>query len=149
VVVAGVATAALPDTSVVRVGASAGHAASSIDRPAAGASAPTPGTCSSATSAALGEGAQAPTSQGACPLSLSSSSPSPDDEYFEVAGEESPCCSRSRYSSSCCSQRSRCWILLSFLRAALSCSRRCAVRVAARAQGVGGSDRAASTVTLC
>jgi hypothetical protein len=54
----------------------------------------------------------------------------------------------SRYSSSCCSRCSRRWILLSILRVAFSCSRRCAVRVAAWARGVGGSDREASTVTL-
>jgi hypothetical protein len=35
------------------------------------------------------------------------------------------------------------------LRAARSCSRRCTARAAARARGVGRSDRAASTVTLC
>jgi hypothetical protein len=52
---------------VARAGTSAAHAASSIDRPAVGASAPAPGACSSAASAALGEGAQAPTSQGGLP----------------------------------------------------------------------------------
>jgi hypothetical protein len=35
------------------------------------------------------------------------------------------------------------------LRAARSCSRRCAARVRAQARGVGGSDRATSTVTSC
>jgi hypothetical protein len=57
------ATVAPPDASVTRAGTSAARAGSSVDRPAAGASAPTPGACSSAASAALGEGAQAPTSQ--------------------------------------------------------------------------------------
>jgi hypothetical protein len=37
----------------------------------------------------------------------------------------------------------------SFLRAARSCSRRCAVRARTRARGVGGSDRVAFTATLC
>jgi hypothetical protein len=41
------------------------------------------------------------------------------------------------------------FFLLSFLRTASSCSRRYTVRATARAQGVGGSDRAAFTVTLC
>jgi hypothetical protein len=50
---------------------------------------------------------------------------------------------------SCCSWRSCRQILFSFLRAARSCTRRCATRAAARARGVGGSDHAASTVTLC
>jgi hypothetical protein len=40
-------------------------------------------------------------------------------------------------------------ILLSCLRADRSCSCCCAVRATARARGVGGSNRAASTVTLC
>jgi hypothetical protein len=43
------------------------RAASSVDRPAASTSTPAPGTCPSAASAALGEGAQAPTSQGGLP----------------------------------------------------------------------------------
>jgi hypothetical protein len=83
---------------------------------------------------------------GARPLSLSSSSSS--DEFSGIAGG-SPCCSRSPYSSLSCSQRSRRWILLFFPRAARSCSRRYAARAAARARGVGGSDHAASTITLC
>jgi hypothetical protein len=82
--------------------------------------------------------AQASTSQGGLPPSLSSSSPSPDDEYSKVTGGESACCSRNRYSSFRCSWRSRRQILRSFLRAARSCSR-----------GVGGSDRVASAATLC
>jgi hypothetical protein len=105
-----------------RADTSAACAASSIDCPAAGAPEPAPGTCFSATSAALGEGAQAPTSQGGLPpvafLFF------PDDEYSGVAGGESPCCSRSRNSSSICSRRSRRRIPRSFFRAARSCSRR-------------------------
>jgi hypothetical protein len=60
--------------------------------------------CSSAASAALGDGGGGVHhSGGARPPSLSSSS-SNDDEYSEAAGGESPCCSRSRYSSSLCSR---------------------------------------------
>jgi hypothetical protein len=48
-----------------------------------------------------------------------------------------------------CSRRSCHRILLSFLRAARSCSRRCATRAHARARGVGGSDRATFTAITC
>jgi hypothetical protein len=51
------ATIAPLDASAVHAGTSAACAASSVDRPAAGAPAPAPGTRSSAASAALGEGA--------------------------------------------------------------------------------------------
>jgi hypothetical protein len=55
--VAPFAAAAAPlDASEARVGASAARAAPSTDRPAAGASVPATGTCSSAASAALGDG---------------------------------------------------------------------------------------------
>jgi hypothetical protein len=67
VAAAGVATTVLPDASAARAGASATHVVPSVDRLVAGASAPAPGAGSSATSAALGEGAQAPTSQGGLP----------------------------------------------------------------------------------
>jgi hypothetical protein len=50
---AGITTAALPDASAAR-------AASYVDRLVAGASAPAPGACSSAASAALGEGGLPP-----------------------------------------------------------------------------------------
>jgi hypothetical protein len=152
------AVAALPDASAARAGASAARAASSTDCPVAGASAPTTGACSFAASTALGDGGGGfHLSGGARPPSLSSSSSSSsssdddddNDEFSRVAGGESPCCSRSRYSSSRCSQRSCRRILLSFWCVARSCSRRCAVRAAARARGVGGSERAVSTVTLC
>jgi hypothetical protein len=86
VAAAGVAATALPDASTVRAGASAARTAPSVGRLAVGTSAPAPGACSSAASTALGEGsAGSHLSEGACPLSLSSSSPSPDDEYSEVA----------------------------------------------------------------
>jgi hypothetical protein len=78
VAAADVATAAPPDTSTARAGTSAvragasaaragtsaARAASLLDCLATGAPAPVPGAVSSATSAALGEGAQAPTSLG-------------------------------------------------------------------------------------
>jgi hypothetical protein len=48
--------AAPPDASAARAGTSAARVASSVDRPAAGAPALAPGACSSAASAALGEG---------------------------------------------------------------------------------------------
>jgi hypothetical protein len=150
VVAADIATAALPDASAAHAGAFATRAAPSVDRLVAGATAPTPGACSSAASAALGEGgAGSHLSRGAFPPSLSSSSSSTDDEYSEVAGEESPCCSRSRNSSSLCSRRSHHRILRSFLHAARSYSRRCVAHARTWARGVGGSDRAAFTATLC
>jgi hypothetical protein len=91
--------------------------------------------CSSAASAALGDGGGGVhLSRGAHPPSLSSFS-SNDDEYSEAAGGESPCCLRSRYSSSLCSRHSCRRILCSFLRITRSCSRRCAARV--RACGLG------------
>jgi hypothetical protein len=142
-----VAAAALPDACAVRAGASAVRAASSTDCPAAGASAPITDACSSASSAALAEGGEGFHLSGGPPPSLSSSSSSPNDEFSGVADGESPYCSRSRYSSSRCSLRSRRRILFSFLRAARSCSRRCAAWATSRARG--GSDREASTVTLC
>jgi hypothetical protein len=57
--------------------------------------------------------------------------------------------SRSWYSSLYYSRHSRRLSLFSFVHAARSYSRRCAVRPAAWAQGVGGSDRAAFTFTIC
>jgi hypothetical protein len=61
---AGVAAAAPPEASAVRTGASAARAASVMDCLATSAPAPAPGACSLAASAALGEGARAPTSRG-------------------------------------------------------------------------------------
>jgi hypothetical protein len=103
---------------------------------------------SSATSTALGEGGAGSHLSGrAHPPSLSFSSSSSDGEYSEVAAEKSPCCSRRRNSSLFCPRCSRHRILFSFLRVARSCSRCCAAR--AQVRGVGGSDRAAFTVTIC
>jgi hypothetical protein len=135
--------------SAARAGASVARTAPSVDSLVVGNSAPALGTCSSADSAALGEGgAGCHLSGGACPPSLSSSSPSPDDEYSEVAEGESPCCSRSRYSSSRCSRRSCRRILRSFLRAA-ALAPATAPRTRAGVRGVGGLVRAAFTATLC
>jgi hypothetical protein len=50
-------TVAPPDASAARAGTSAACVASSVDRSAADTSAPAPGACSFAASAALGEGA--------------------------------------------------------------------------------------------
>jgi hypothetical protein len=134
VVAAVVATAALPDTSAARARASVECVVPSTDCPAAGASALAPGACSSTASAALDDGgAGSHLSGGARPPSLSSSS-SDDGEYSEAAGRESPCCSRSRYSLSHCSRRSRRQILRSFLCAARSCSRRCAACARSRSR---------------
>jgi hypothetical protein len=142
-----VAAAAVPaGAPTALAGAFAVRATSSTDRPAAVAPA---GTCSSVASTALGNGGGGFHLLGGPPPSLSSSSSSSDDEFFRVAGGESPYCSRSRYSSSCYSRCSRRRILFSFLRAAFSCSRRYAARAAAQSWVVGGSDREASTVTLC
>jgi hypothetical protein len=128
------ATVTPPDASAARAGTSAACAAFFVDRLAAGAPVPAPGTCSSAASAALSEGGAGSHLLGeARPPSLSSSSSPPDDEYSGVAGRESPYCSRSRNSSSLCSRHSRRRILFSFFRTARSCSRRCA----ARAPGLG------------
>jgi hypothetical protein len=147
VVAVGVATASLPVIPAARAGASAARVTSLVGCLVAGAPTPAPGTVPSAASAALGEGGEGShLLGGARPPSLSSSS-SFDDEYSEVAREESPCCSRSRNSSFLCSRCSRHRILFSFLRAARSCSCRCAARAWAR--GVGGSDRAAFTAITC
>jgi hypothetical protein len=53
---ADVAATALPDAPAARAGASSTRAVPSVDRLAPDASAPAPGACSSAASAALGEG---------------------------------------------------------------------------------------------
>jgi hypothetical protein len=146
----GVAAAAPPAVSVARAGASAARVASLVGYLAAGAPVPAPGAVSSAASAARGEGGEGShLSGGARPPSLSSSSSSSNDEYSEVPGEESPCCSRSRNSSLLHSRRSRRRMLRSFLRAARSCSPRCSPRAHARARGVGGSDRAAFMALIC
>jgi hypothetical protein len=107
VAAAGVATASPPVVPAARAGASAARVASLVGCLEVGTPAPAPGAVSSAASAALGEGGEGSHLSGrVCPPSLSTSSSS-DDEYSEVAGEESPYCSRSRNSSLLCSQRSR------------------------------------------
>jgi hypothetical protein len=89
-----------------------------------------------------------PPLRGACPSSLSSTSSS-NDEYSDVVGGESSCCSRSQNYSSLCSGRSERRIPRFFFCAAHSCSRRCTARARTQARGVGRSDLAAFTVTLC
>jgi hypothetical protein len=130
-------------------GTSIAPAGTSTNDLAADASTPTAGTNSTAASSAHVDGGGGFHLSGvARPPSLSSSSSS-NDEFAGASGRESPCCSRSRYSSSYCSRRSRHLRFFSFVRAARSCSRHHAVRAAARARGVGGSDRTVCTVTLC
>jgi hypothetical protein len=147
-VAADVATAALPDASAARAGASVMRAASLVDRLAAGTSAPAPGTCPSAASAALGEGAQAPTSQGGLPLSLSSSSPPPTMSTPRSPEGRVPAAhatdilrpsvpgapAAGSFAPSC---------------ALLTPAPVAAPHARARARGVGGSDRAVFTATLC
>jgi hypothetical protein len=81
---------ALPGVSAVRIGIFTTRATPFVDRLVAGASAPTPGTCSPAASAALSEGGAGSHLTGGLPPVVSSSSSSPDDEYSEVAEGESP-----------------------------------------------------------
>jgi hypothetical protein len=141
------AAAALPDASVARAGASAARC-SSHGLPCGGCFRAHHGRlplCRLCGSWRRGWGH--PPLGGARHPPLSSSSSS--DEFSGVAGGESSYCSCSRYSSLCCSRRSRRRIFPSFLRVARSCFRRCAARAAARARGVGGSDHAASNITLC
>jgi hypothetical protein len=65
-------------------------AASSTDRPVVGASAPTTGACSSAASAALGEGARDSTSQGGAPHRSPLLPPLPTTSSPELPGERVP-----------------------------------------------------------
>jgi hypothetical protein len=68
---ADVAIIALPDASAARAGTSAACAASSVDRPTAGAPALALDACSSAASVALGEGgASSHLSGRACPIAF-------------------------------------------------------------------------------
>jgi hypothetical protein len=117
-------------------GTSAARAASLMDCMAAGAPAPAPGAGSSSTSAALGEGSAGSHLSGrARPPSLSSSFSSSDDEYSKVAGEESLLLAQPK--------------LLTLLFPALPSPDPLLLLARARARGVGGSDRAAFTVTIC
>jgi hypothetical protein len=135
--------------AVAPAGASTALAGSSTENLVAGTYAPATGADSTAASAASGDrGGGFHLSGGARPPLLSSSSSS-DDDPSGVPGGESPCCSRSRYSSLYCSRRSCRQSLLSFACVARSCSRHCTARAVDRARGVGGSDRAACMVTLC
>jgi hypothetical protein len=134
----GSATLAPADASVAPVGAS-------TDDPVAGASMPDTATSSTAASAARGDGGWGFHLSGGASLSSSFS----DDEFTGGSGGESPYRSRNRYSSLYCSRHSRRLSRLSFTRAARSCSRHCTVRGADQTRSVGGSERAACTITLC
>jgi hypothetical protein len=83
-----VATAALPDASATCVGASAVGAASSTDRPAAGASAPTTGACPSAAHGDRGGGFHL--SRGAHPHRSLLPPPRPMMSSSESRGERVP-----------------------------------------------------------
>jgi hypothetical protein len=128
--------------------AAAARGASVVDCPAAGAPASALGDGPLATGVGSGDGGAGSHLLGrTCPLSSSSSSS--DDEYSSVPGEECPCCSRSRNSSLLRSRRSRRRTFRFLLRSTHSYSRQCAARASARDRGVGGSDRAAFTRTIC
>jgi hypothetical protein len=132
-----------------RAGTSAARTAPIVDCLAAGAAAPAPGDAALAVGAGSGDGgAGSHLSEGPCPPASSSSSSS-EDEYSSGSGEESPSCSRRRYSSLRRSRRSRCRLARSLLCAARSYSRCCAARPSARESGVGGTDFAALKFTNC
>jgi hypothetical protein len=146
---AGIAATAIPDASAVRTGASVARVAPSVDRLVAGTSAPAPGACSSAASATLYEGgAGSHLSRGPAPrrslppLSLSTTNtprslgervpaahaariPRPSVPGAPTAGSFAPSC------------------------APLAPAPTATPRVHAWSRGVGGSDHAAFTVTLC
>jgi hypothetical protein len=83
-----VAAVALADAPAALAGAPVARAGTcSTNRPAVGASTPTVGACSTASSAAHGDGGGGfHLSEGARPPSLSSSSSSDDDEFSSIAG---------------------------------------------------------------
>jgi hypothetical protein len=136
--------------SRARAGAPAACAAPVVNCLAVSASAPAPGGAAPVTGASSGDGgASSHLSGGACPLTSSSSSSSSDDEYSSVPDEESPCCSRSRYSSLLRLRRSLCRVARSLFRATRARSRSCTARASARERGVGGTDFAAFTLTSC
>jgi hypothetical protein len=101
----------LGGTSTAPVGASAVPADTSADNPVAGGTAPSSGIDSTAVPSARGDGGVGShLSEVVRSPSLPSSSS--DDEFANAGGGESPCCSRSRYSSLYCSRCSRRLILL-------------------------------------
>jgi hypothetical protein len=149
VVAAGVAATALPDASAARAGASATRAVPSVDHLVAGASAPAPGTCSSAASAALGEGGAGSYLSGGpaphrspppLPLPTTSTPRSSGERVLatHAAGIPRPSAPGAPAAGSC----------------APSCASpapapAAAPRARAQARGMGGSDHAMFTVTLC
>jgi hypothetical protein len=141
------ATVAPPDASATHADTSAVCVASSVDRPAAGASAPAPGACSPAASAALGEGAQDPTSQEGPVLRRFPPPHLPPTTSTPMSpGEKVPAARAARTlrlsalgapSAGSPAPSSAPPLLFPPLR-----------RARARARGVSGSDRAAFTATL-
>jgi hypothetical protein len=149
VVAAGVATATLPDASVVCAGASATRVAPSVDRLVAGASAPTPGACSSAASAAFSEGgAGSHLSGGAAPyrflpllplpMTITPRSPGDRAPAARAAGIPHPTIPGAPAAGS---------FAPSCMPPALAPT--ATPHACVRARGVGRSDRAVFTATLC
>jgi hypothetical protein len=141
-----VTSAARADTSAARAGTSAARAASLTDCLATGAPAPAPGAGSSAAFAALGEGAQAPTSRGELVPHRSSPLPRPTTSTPKSPGKRAPAARAAGTAHSS----------VPGAPVAGSSSPSCAPpapvpaaapRARARARGVGGSDRAAFTIT--
>jgi hypothetical protein len=137
------------DASAVRASASAACAASSVDRLVAGTSTPAPGTCPSPASAALGEGGAGSYLSGGSalhrflpplPPSTTSTPRSPEGRVPAVRASGILCPSvpsapaAGSFAPSC---------------APLAPAPAVAPRVRAWARGVGRSDRAAFTATLC
>jgi hypothetical protein len=118
----------------------------STDGPAAGASTAATGTSSTDASSTRGDGAWDSTYRRWPPITFLLLIRRQVHRH-QRRGESH--WSRSWYSSLYYSRHSRRLSLFSFVHAARSYSRRCAVRPAAWARGVGGSDRAAFTFTIC
>jgi hypothetical protein len=142
------AIAALADVPAALACASAVRATSSTDRPAADASAPAAGTYSSVTSAALGDGGGGFHLSGGLPPSFSSSPPPPPTNSLELPGGKALLLTQPVLLALLLPALpppdplllpARGPLLLPSLRGAGD----------ALAQGAGGSDRAACTVTLC
>jgi hypothetical protein len=135
VVAADVATAALPDTSV--------------DRLVVGAPAPAPGACSSAASAALGDGdAGSHLSGGPAPHHSLPLLPFPMTSTPRSPGERVPtACAAGTPHPSVPGAPAAGSFAPSY--ASLAHAPTAALRACARARGVGGSDRTAFTTTLC
>jgi hypothetical protein len=146
---ADVAIIALPDASAARAGTSAACAASSVDRPTAGAPALALDACSSAASAALSEGgASSHLSGRACPRRFLPPLPLPTTSTPTSLGEKVPAAHVVGFPRSfvpvapAAGFSTPSYVPPAPAPAAAPLAR-------ARARGVGGSDRAAFTTTLC